>query len=215
MHREQWGTSRQLIPYFAVHHQPHCRINWIAFLCAPRTQQHSSLAHRTRVHPCQPARRWCVHCFHKRSLRQARGIIHHCAITALRHYKLAKLGQRRSVAQSLLRQRPPGSQLRHFARQHQHVRCQRQAMLHKIGRAGSAQRHDGFVRFERIPNRITQRLVHVRQQRHRAAPNLAPNRHHLLRQIARIIQRAHERAAAHLYIQHNRLRPGSNFFAHD
>lgn len=66
-----------------------------------------------------------------------------------------------------------------------------------------------------IAHRIAQRRIHVGNQRHSAPSHRFTDLHHGLRQAHRVLQRLHERTAAHLYIQHDAVCSGSDLLGHD
>ncbi len=65
--------------------------------------------------------------------------------------------------------------------QMQHVRRNDQAVFSKVGRAVTAQRVDRFFDFQRIADGVTQRLIHVPDQRHHFTIQILADVHHRLR----------------------------------
>ena len=96
-----------------------------------------------------------------------------------------------------------------------HARGQFQAELRQVGRAGVLQRLRRFHHFQRVAHRVAQRLAHVGNQRLDLLVHGAGDAHHGLRQPARIHLLLHERAAAHLHIQHQRIHALRQFLRHD
>ena len=77
------------------------------------------------------------------------------------------------------------------------------------------QRLRNFHHFERIADGEAQRLVHVGDQRLHALVHAPSDAHHHLRQTARVDLLLHERAGAHLHVQHQRVDAGGHLARHD
>ncbi len=102
-----------------------------------------------------------------------------------------------------------------FLPEQEHVRREMQAMFHKIGGAAAFQGFDRLDNFERVANCSAEGLVHIGNQRGDFAPGQVSDGGHGLGQLAGRVEGGHKSAVAGFYIQHNGLRPGGQFFAHD
>ena len=78
--------------------------------------------------------------------------------------------------------------------------------LGEVGRAVPAHRVERLAHLERVADRGAERLIHVGEQAHDLAARLAAERDHRLGELARIVERLHERAVADLHVEHDRLR---------
>ena len=85
----------------------------------------------------------------------------------------------------------------------------------KIRRAVAVQRLDRFFHFQRIADGVSQRLIHIADERDDFALQILADVHHGLRQHARFVGRLHERARAALHIQHDGIRARRDLLAHD
>ena len=85
----------------------------------------------------------------------------------------------------------------------------------KIRRTLVHQRLRYFHHFERIADRVAQRLVHVGDQRLHALVHAPPDSHHHLRQPPRVHLLLDERAAAHLHVEHQGVQAFSHLLRHD
>jgi hypothetical protein len=114
--------------------------------------------------------------------------------------------------------------LRQFARfiqrgsdfpQEDHARGQFQRNARQIRRPRILQCLRNFHHFQRVAYRVTQRLVHIRDQGLYALVHAAADAHHHLRQASRIHLPLHESARAHFHIQHHRVQSHRQLLRHD
>ena len=96
-----------------------------------------------------------------------------------------------------------------------HVRGQLDRKLGQVLGPGVLQRLRRFHDLERVADRVAQRLVHVGDQRADPLIHAPPDRHHHLRQPARIHLLLHERAVAHLHVEHQRIHALRQLLRHD
>ncbi len=87
--------------------------------------------------------------------------------------------------------------------------------LGEIGGPGVLQRLRRLHHFQRVADGVAQRLVHVGDQRLHFLVHAAADAHHGLRQAARIHLLLHERAAADLHVQHQRVHAFGQLLRHD
>ena len=85
----------------------------------------------------------------------------------------------------------------------------------RSGGPGVLQGLRNFHDFQRVADGEAQRLIHVGDQRLHALIHAAPDAHHHLRQPARIHLLLHERAAAHLDVQDQRVQARGQLLGHD
>ena len=65
---------------------------------------------------------------------------------------------------------------------------------------------------ERVADRAPERLVHVGQEADDLAARPRADLAHLPRELARVVDRLHERAVADLDVEHDRVGPAASFF---
>ena len=87
--------------------------------------------------------------------------------------------------------------------------------LAEVRRPAAAHRLPRLPHLERVPDRAAERLIHVRQHADDVHPGLLAERAHLLGELARILDRPHERALADLDVEHERARAGGDLLRHD
>ena len=66
-----------------------------------------------------------------------------------------------------------------------------------------------------VPDRPAERLLHVRQERDDLAARSPSELDHRLGELARVLERLHEGAAADLDVEHDRVRAGGDLLRHD
>ena len=87
--------------------------------------------------------------------------------------------------------------------------------LAEVGRPLALQRGDRLADLERVPDRVAERLVHVREHADDLAARVPTELEHHLRELARVFDRLHERAVSDLDVEDDRVGAGRDLLRHD
>ncbi|MNB96233.1 hypothetical protein D3C75_434310 [compost metagenome] len=147
--------------------------------------------------------------------RQLRGVVDLRSISALRRYERLQLRKGAAVFQAGLQDAAGFVRILGFAAQHEHLAAENEADLGQVGRSAAAQRVDPLSDLQRVADAVSERLIHIADNRNGVPAELGADVHHRLGQRDGIVQRLHERAAAGLHIEHDGVRAGGDLLAHD
>src|SRR6202142_3718996 len=103
----------------------------------------------------------------------------------------------------------------HAAAQDEHPRGEFVAQFAKVGRALAVQNFEHLFNLERVADFAAERLVHVCDERDNFFAHALAGLDHQFREIFGIGGLLHERAAAGLHIEHERVDSLRHLFAHD
>ncbi len=146
--------------------------------------------------------------------RQALGRIDKSQIAALSRNHLAELRPGEAAVEDICQQRTGVGLMLALARQQHKLGAEGEAKLHEVGGAAAAQRPDRLLHFQGVADVVAERLLHGAEHGGHTAPGVATDRHHALREQARIGERVHKRAAAVLHIEHDAVGASGELLTH-
>jgi hypothetical protein len=123
--------------------------------------------------------------------------------------------KRRAVRQRLLRARTRLDLVDAEIRAGEQVACGRHDELGEVGGPLATERRERLPDLERVPYRVPQRLIHVRDQTHDLAFRAAPELEHGLRKRLGVGLRLHEGAVAYLDVEDDCVGAGGDLLGHD
>ncbi len=136
-------------------------------------------------------------------------------IASLAADEFVKLGQGAPALDRAAAQLPPLLDRRRFAPQHNHGASEEIGHFHQVRNVASLHALDTLHHLKPVPHGASERLAHVGQIADRLLAEGGPDRDQGLRELDRLLVGPHEGALAHFHVEHQRVDPFRDLFAHD